>query len=172
MSRFELVLMRHGEAEGFADGGDAQRRLTPRGRAMAQRAGALLVSLGWTPTVMVSSPIVRARETLEGVATAAGVSLSPDVEPRLVPGSPPSNAIASLVARVETAEARVLAVGHNPCVGGMLARMVRGDERMAFAVSTGDLAHLSVDTRDRSAVVLGYIPARVLEGLSAGPVVD
>ena len=38
----ELLVMRHGEAEEWADGGDAQRPLTARGRTMAVRAGAML----------------------------------------------------------------------------------------------------------------------------------
>lgn len=157
--------MRHGEAEDFAEGGDAQRVLTRRGHAMATRAGALMQTLGWTPNIAVSSPFVRACETLQGVLAAAGVEIPSETEGRLVPGSPPTNAIASLLERAADAshEVRVLAVGHNPCVTGMLAQLVRGDGRMAFAVSTGDLAHLSVDPQDGSAVVLSYVPARVLE---------
>ncbi len=164
--RFELMLMRHGEAEDFAEGGDAQRVLTARGHAMAQRAGRLIQTLRWTPTLALSSPFVRACQTLRGVLDAAAVDVSTDTEARLVPGAPPGGAIASLLERAAQASAtdvRVLAVGHNPCVTGMLAQLVRGDERMAFAVSTGDLAHLSVDPHDGSAVVLSYVPARVLE---------
>ncbi len=158
--------MRHGAAEDFAEGGDAQRALTARGQAMAARAGTLMRTLEWRPTVAVSSPYVRAQQTLQGVLTAAGVSMETQTEGRLVPGSPPTNAIASLLERAASAagaEVRVLAVGHNPCVTGMLAQLVRGDGRMAFAVSTGDLAHLSVEPHDSSAVVLSYVPARVLE---------
>ncbi len=158
--------MRHGAAEDFAEGGDAQRALTTRGQAMATRAGTLMRSLGWVPDVAVSSPFVRACQTLQGVLAAAKIEIQTQTEGRLVPGAPPGGAIKSLLERqaaVGGDEVRVLAVGHNPCVTGMLAQLVRGDGRMAFAVSTGDLAHLSVDPQDGSAVVLSYVPARVLE---------
>ncbi len=166
MGRFELMLMRHGEAEDFAEEGDAHRVLTPRGHAMAQRAGTLMQTLAWHPTLAVSSPFARARQTLEGVLEAVAAPLAMEIEPGLVPGAPASRAVASLIeraAKLAAADIRMVAVGHNPCVTGMLAHLVRGDDRMAFAVSTGDLAHLSVDPIEGSAVVLSYIPARVLE---------
>ncbi|MGH1344742.1 MAG: SixA phosphatase family protein [Nannocystales bacterium] len=166
VGRFELMLMRHGEAKDFSEGGDAHRALTRRGHAMAQRAGNLIQTLGWDPTIAVSSPFVRARQTLEGVLEAAESPVGMETEPGLVPGAPPGGAVATLIERatvVAGADVRMLAIGHNPCITGMLAHLVRGDERMAFAVSTGDLAHLSVDPMDGTAVVLSYIPARVLE---------
>lgn len=160
------MLMRHGEAEEFAEGGDSQRALTKRGHAMAQRVGALMETLAWSPTIAVSSPFVRARETLEGVLEAVGAPVAMETDSGLVPGAPASAAVATLIERaavVDGADVRMLAVGHNPCVTGMLAHLVRGDERMTFAVSTGDLAQLSVDPLEGTAVVLSYIPARVLE---------
>ena len=168
VGRFELVLMRHGEAEEFADGGDAGRALTQRGHGMAQRAGRLMRALAWTPTIAISSPYLRARQTLEGVLEALEAPTGMETEPGLVPGAPASSAVATLIERasvVDDAEVRMLAVGHNPCVTGMLGHLVRGDDRMAFAVSPGDLAHLSVDPREGTAVVRSYIPARVLEVL-------
>jgi phosphohistidine phosphatase len=160
------MLMRHGEAEDFAEGGDALRVLTTRGHAMAQRVGALMQTLSWHPTVAVSSPFVRAAQTLEGVLSVVAAPLSMETDPNLVPGAPAGRAVDSLIeraAKASMASVRMIAVGHNPCVTGMLAHLVRGDDRMAFAVSTGDLAHLSVDPNEGTAVVLSYIPARVLE---------
>jgi len=158
--------MRHGEAEDFAEGGDAGRALTRRGHGMAQRAGTLMRTLGWDPTIAMSSPFVRARQTLEGALEAAEAPVAMETEPRLVPGAPATSAVASLIERAaaeENSPVRMLAVGHNPCVTAMLTQLVRGDQRMAFAVSTGDLAHLSVDLLEGTAVVISYIPARVLE---------
>ncbi len=166
VGRFELMLMRHGEAEEFAEHGDASRVLTPRGHGMARRAGVLMQTLAWHPNVAVSSPFVRARQTLQGVLEAIGSSVAKETEPALVPGAPAGRAAATLIERAvaESREnIRMIAVGHNPCITGMLAQLVRGDDRMAFAVSTGDLAHLSVDPSEGTAVVLSYLPARVLE---------
>ena len=63
--------MRHGEAEDYADGGDGMRRLTERGHAAAARAGRLLRQLALTPSAVVCSPLVRARQTAHQVFTAA-----------------------------------------------------------------------------------------------------
>ncbi len=157
--------MRHGEAEEWADGGDAQRELTSRGRTMAVRAGAMLRATELLPTVAVASPFARAQQTLRGVLEASGVRLDAGSEPALVPGTPPERAIEALIAAAGTG-GRVLAVSHNPCVTALLSRIVGGGSRMCFAVSVGDIAHLSIDPSDRSAVLLGYVPARVLDALA------
>jgi phosphohistidine phosphatase len=74
----ELLLLRHGIAEERAEGlGDAQRCLTPEGRqrTMAQLQG--LVELGLSCDLVLSSPLVRARQTAE-LAVQAG--LAPELE--------------------------------------------------------------------------------------------
>lgn len=158
--------MRHGEAEEWADGGDAQRELTSRGRTMAIRAGAMLRATELLPTVAVASPFVRAQQTLRGVLEASGVRLDAGSEPGLVPGTPPERAIEALIAAAAGTDGRLLAVSHNPCVTALLSQLVGGGARMCFAVSVGDIAHLSIDPSDRSAVLLGYVPARVLDALA------
>ena len=164
--RIEVLLMRHGEAEEWADGGDAQRELTSRGRTMAVRAGAMLRASELLPTVAVASPFVRAQQTLRGVLEATGMRLDAITEPALVPGTSPERAIEALIAAAPTGGGRLLAVSHNPCVTSVLSQLVGGGSRMCFAVSVGDIAHLSVDPSDRSAVLLGYVPARVLDALA------
>ncbi|MCR9161011.1 MAG: SixA phosphatase family protein [Nannocystaceae bacterium] len=159
------MLMRHGEAEELADGGDARRRLTSRGRTMAVRAGAMLRATGLVPSVAVASPFVRAQETLQGVLEASGVRLEVTTEPRLVPGAPAQQAVKALLSAA-AGGGRVLAVGHNPCVTSVLSVLVGGSARMCFAVSAGDIAHVSVDPSEGSGVLLSYLPARVLDALA------
>lgn len=167
MARFELLLMRHGEAEDYADGGDALRALTERGQAMASRAGTMLQRCNLRPSHVAASPFLRAQQTAEGVLTAARQGVSIAQEPRLVPASSAALAVQALLDTARTSGAsRLLAVGHNPCITAMLGRLVGGPS--SFAVSTGDLAHLSVDPADGASVLLGYIPARVLEALFPG----
>jgi len=161
----ELLVMRHGEAEDWAgEGGDAARQLTARGRTMAVRAGAMLRAAGLAPTVAIASPFVRARQTMEGVLEAAGAPLEAQDEPRLVPGTPPAIAITALRDAADDG-GRLLAVTHNPCITSLLSRLV-GDGRICFAVSTGDIAHIAFDPARGSGVLLGYVPARVLEALA------
>ncbi len=79
-----LVLMRHGVAEEDHQDGDAARRLTADGRARADRAARGLVALGFAPDVVVTSPLVRCRQTAALVADAAGCPAVEDL--RLAPG--------------------------------------------------------------------------------------
>lgn len=158
--------MRHGQAEEFADGGDAQRILTGEGQRMAERAGELLKVAGLLPTVAIASPFVRAQQTVARALRSAGAALNVVEEPRLVPSAPPDLAITALIEAAARASGRVFAVGHNPCITAVLGRLVAGGA-MRFAVSTGDVAHLAVDVEQRTAVLLGYVPASVLAGLAA-----
>ena len=157
--------MRHGEAEDWADGGDAQRELTARGRTMAVRAGAMLQAAGLTPTVAIASPFVRARQTMAGVLEAAGARLEVRTEPRLVPATPAAIAVAA-VREAAVEGGRILAVTHNPCITSLLSRLVGDGGRTCLAVSTGDIAHLAFDPAQGSGVLLGFVPARVLEALA------
>lgn len=80
-----LVLMRHGVAEAHdARPTDAERALTPEGLEAAGRAARGLVALGVRPDVVVTSPLIRCRQTAELVAGAAACPLHADM--RLAPG--------------------------------------------------------------------------------------
>lgn len=167
LGRIEVLLMRHGEAEEWADGGDAERELTARGRTMAVRAGTMLRAAELLPTVAIASPFVRAQQTVRGVLEAAGEPLVVTTEARLVPGAPPAAAVMALVEAAAGHEsARLLAVSHNPCVTHVLSQLVGDPKEICFAVSTGDVAHVSLDPGTGRAVLLGYVPSRVLEALA------
>lgn len=79
-----LVLMRHGVAEDDHPEGDAARSLTDEGLMRARSAARGLVALGVRPDVVVTSPLVRCRQTAEALAAAAGCPLVQD--DRLAPG--------------------------------------------------------------------------------------
>ncbi len=68
MSGHTLVLVRHGESTGNADGiftGLLEVGLTELGRVEAVRAADLLAQAGLYPPVWFSSPMVRTRQTVE-----------------------------------------------------------------------------------------------------------
>ena len=69
---YELYLIRHGLAEerGPAWPDDTKRPLTEQGFSRLRRTGRALVRLGLTPDVVLTSPLVRARQTAEIVAGA------------------------------------------------------------------------------------------------------
>jgi phosphohistidine phosphatase len=99
-----LFLVRHAEA---APGDpDELRPLTPAGRVVARDLGERLAPEH--PDAVVSSPLLRARETAEQIARAAG--LTAEADDRLAPGATAEDLQAAVAERGDT----VVAVGHQP----------------------------------------------------------
>jgi len=105
-----LVLMRHGVAEDDNPGGEAARRLTPEGLERAGLAAQGLVALGMRPDLVLTSPLVRCRQTAELVAGAARCPLEDD--PRLAPGMSASDLIEVIIENPEALT--LLACTHQP----------------------------------------------------------
>jgi phosphohistidine phosphatase len=136
MPAHRVYLVRHAKAEPSAED-DAGRRLTPKGRARFVR---LLASLGARLTIsrVVSSPLVRARETGDLLARATGAPL--EVDPRLASGASDG---AELLALVREAAPGTALVGHNPELAEALARIAGND----LEVKPGAVAELAVEGR-------------------------
>jgi len=105
-----LVLMRHGVAEDDNPGGEAARRLTPEGLARAGLAAQGLVALGVRADLVVTSPLVRCRQTAELVAGAAGCQVYDDV--RLAPGMSTSDLLEVIVENPDAST--LVACTHQP----------------------------------------------------------
>ena len=99
-----LFLVRHAEAAPGEP--DELRPLTPAGRDSARDLAGRLAGEG--PDAVVSSPLLRARETASAIAEAAGLAAEPDE--RLCPGATADDLRAAVAGRGET----VVAVGHQP----------------------------------------------------------
>ena len=99
-----LFIVRHAEA---APGDpDDLRRLTPPGRDAARALGAELAAHG--PQAVITSPLLRARETGELIARACGLEAEPDE--RLAPGATADGVGEAASERGDV----VVAVGHQP----------------------------------------------------------
>jgi phosphohistidine phosphatase len=102
----QVYLCRHAKA---ASGDpDHLRKLTGRGRKQARELGERLSTLPHPPVLVLTSPLVRARQTADAIAAATGAVLR--VEPRLAPGATVDDLRESLAG----AEGPVAAVGHQP----------------------------------------------------------
>jgi phosphohistidine phosphatase len=115
-----LYLVRHAEAERGEP--DALRRLSPSGRAQARELGQRLAAEGVRPAIVLTSPLVRARETGEEIARATGAPCEGDE--RLAPGATAEDVLAATRGRGET----VVVVGHQPDCGRIAARLTGGPE--------------------------------------------
>jgi phosphohistidine phosphatase len=101
-----VFLVRHAHAEKGEP--DELRPLSGRGRDEAREVARQLAGHATPPAVVLTSPLLRARQTAEPVAQAAGAEL--EVDERLAPGLTPELLRKSL----DGHEGPVAVVGHQP----------------------------------------------------------
>jgi phosphohistidine phosphatase len=112
-----LVLVRHAEAAPGTP--DELRALTPEGHEQARRLGEQLRADGIEPDVVLSSPLLRARETAGALGFGPPESVS-----ALAPGATAEDVRAAVESRGDT----VLVVGHQPDCGRIAAALLGGEE--------------------------------------------
>jgi len=101
-----VFLVRHAHSE--PSDPDELRPLSERGQAEAQALGERLAAHETPPHLVLSSPLVRARQTAEHIARAAGAEAV--VDERLAPGTTAE----LLHEAVSGVEGPVAAVAHQP----------------------------------------------------------
>jgi len=122
--RFELYLIRHGVAAERGDSypDDTKRPLTSEGIQKLRREGKALVALDITFDAILTSPLVRARQTAEALAAAFRESPPIVVVQALAPGGT-HNAIVDELSKQHRRQ-RVAIVGHEPGLGELAARLI------------------------------------------------
>ena len=132
----ELLLLRHGIAEERCpERADGERALTALGRSRTRAVAERLVLLGLGCDQLVTSPLVRARQTAE-IAIAAGLlaqgspSLSLVADAALAPGGDPLPLVAEFqrAASAHSRLQRLALVGHEPDLGALAARLIGAPE--------------------------------------------
>ncbi|HEY7017788.1 MAG TPA: phosphohistidine phosphatase SixA [Gaiellaceae bacterium] len=116
----QLVIVRHAEA---ASGDpDELRPLTAEGREVARALGRRLADDGIRPDAVLTSPLLRARETAAELARPAG--LDPEPDERLAPGATAESVRAAAQEHGET----VVVVAHQPDCSRIAAELTGGAE--------------------------------------------
>jgi phosphohistidine phosphatase len=145
-----LILLRHASAENGEV--DRARALSALGRSEAARMGAVfgrLAGRGFRPQLLLCSPALRARETLEGLRAALGTALRVEEDEALYLAS--AGRLLAKLQALPDPEAQVLLVGHNPGLGELAQLLVeRGAAevllRAAKGLAPGALAALHIAT--------------------------
>ena len=139
----QLYLIRHGLAasrgEAFPD--DTKRPLTPQGVARLRREAAGLAALGVRFDLVLTSPLVRARQTADVLAQALAPRTAVTELPALAPGGTAS-ATASALAEYSRYAAIAL-VGHEPDLGQLAARLI--GTRAAIPFKKGSVCRIDVE---------------------------
>lgn len=125
-----LLLMRHAKAAaGTSSLADSNRPLTDEGRRAAKLIGEFIVSKEVRPDLALSSPAVRARETIDIVMKAARLQVELRYDHRIYEAG--SVKLVEVVSQIEEGRSKVLVVGHNPGLEELLQMLIGRLEHVA-----------------------------------------
>ena len=116
----QLYLVRHADAT--PGDPDELRSLSDEGREQARELGERMRDDGVVPDVVLTSPLLRARETGDALARATGATSEADE--RLAPGASAETLREAISGRGE----QVVVVGHQPDCGRIAATLSGGEE--------------------------------------------
>jgi len=165
MAVVSLYLVRHGVAAERGDEwpDDAKRPLVPRGIARLRRSVRGLHALGVRFDIILTSPLVRAKQTAD--LLAAGLPGKPTVKilDALAPGHTPGSLMAQLA---RTARRRRIAlVGHEPSLGELAAHLIGAGRALPF--KKGGVCRIDVEslTSRRPGALTWFVQPKMLRGL-------
>jgi len=124
----EVLIVRHAiafERDRHRWRDDGARPLSPAGIRRARKAAAGLKEFSKTPDRLLTSPLLRARQTAQILTDAAGWPRAEEA-PELSPGEP---ALAVLTLLGKDRSQLVALVGHQPGLGHLLTACLLGDGR-------------------------------------------
>jgi phosphohistidine phosphatase len=162
---YELYLIRHGLAEERGDAwpDDEKRPLTEEGMARMRKAARGLSRLGVAFDVVLSSPLVRARQTAEIVAGG----LAPRPALVNIESLSPGASYAALVADLEkhARKTRIALVGHEPGIGELAARLIGSRHSIEF--KKGAICRIDVEDVPPSGPgdLRWFLPPKILTSL-------
>jgi phosphohistidine phosphatase len=144
-----LLILRHGKSD-WSDSAlaDFDRPLAKRGRSDAPLMGDVLHLFEVVPDTILSSPALRARQTVELVAGACGYRKSVRWEDSFYGGS--GEVTLQALRRLPESVAQPLVVGHNPTLEETVSLLLRRpgegwDEHFAIRIPTAGLVCLDLD---------------------------
>lgn len=138
----KLYLVRHGIAEQGGEVEDAQRTLSPKGRARMAAIARGLGTLKVRPNLILTSPLRRAQETAAILARGLDNVEMTELSQLAEPGVHPAD-LGQLLAGYQGVD-EVMVVGHQPTLGKLASFLLTGSaEGCAIEFKKGGLACLS-----------------------------
>ncbi len=143
-----FYLMRHGVAVAADDptvGDDSQRPLTAKGIKRMRRAARGLRRLAIDFDVILTSPLLRARQTADIVAATLGMESRVEEISGLAPESSVEHLLFGLT-RYQDPD-HLLLVGHQPLLGQTLATLLAPgrENQLQFDLGKGSLCRVEID---------------------------
>lgn len=140
---YVLYLVRHGIAEDpTAQSSDAERALTNEGRKRMKEIARGFAAIGATPTLILTSPLKRAKETAE-ILQACG---APSAKLAVYQGLDNTHSPEDVTAKLPHARANEIAlVGHQPSLGELASYLLTGSPALAaLPFKKGGIAAISL----------------------------
>jgi phosphohistidine phosphatase len=141
----ELYLIRHAEAVALGENNievDDDRPLTPAGQEQAKALAAALQRRGVALQMILTSPLLRARQTAETILKAwSGTRPTVQVCEPLAPGKKPRKLARQLK---ELEQEPVALVGHEPDLSAWAAWVI-GAKRAQLSLSKAGVAHITCE---------------------------
>lgn len=132
MAVLELYLIRHGVAaergEEYPD--DSKRPLTSRGIARLRREAKALNALQITFDLIITSPLIRTRQTADVIAESLQAKPPVATSDALAPAGTPAGVVQELARHAK--KARIALVGHEPNLGELAARLIGAKSPIEF----------------------------------------
>lgn len=146
-SAVNVFLLRHGIAVERGTAGyenDFDRPLVPKGRRQLRQSCAAMKEMGLGFDVVLSSPLVRAKQTAEIVAEELKLKKRLHFSDALKPGGRAEKLVAELN-RLDPPPENVLLVGHEPDLSGLVSLFTTGGRGLRLDFKKGGLARLATE---------------------------
>ena len=156
----EIYIVRHGIAEEVSgDGSDEARALTSEGKKKMKEAAAGFAKLKRTVDRIYASPLVRARQTAEILATELSIKVEEMKE--LAPGNR-AGAVCGRVRSIKDGQS-IMLVGHEPNCSELASYLLLGSDGVQVEFKKGAIC--LIESRDASAGsgdLIFHLPPAVL----------
>ena len=160
----ELVFLRHGVAADQADwkGNDADRPLTEEGSARTKDVVRGLRAMKIRPDVILSSPLLRARETAEIARKGLLADAKVEVVDELESAASPDRLLARLADLAD--KPLVLCVGHEPHISTTISAMISGKTAASVEVKKASACAIRFSgiPKSGSGTLLWLLPPKFL----------
>jgi len=162
-----IYILRHGIAVDHGTPGyepDSERPLTPEGRRKTRLIARDLAKLDVKPDVILTSPLVRARQTADIVATILRLKSRLRICDPLTSGGDAKRLIAEINKQHGKAES-IMLVGHEPDLSELASLLLTGNKAgAAIELKKGGLCVLEMDVlrAGRCATLLWLAPPKLL----------
>ncbi|HET7219598.1 MAG TPA: phosphohistidine phosphatase SixA [Vicinamibacterales bacterium] len=166
MATLELYLIRHGVAaergEEYPD--DSKRPLTSDGIARLRKEAKALDALGVTFDLILSSPLVRAKQTADVFAEVMKSKPAVQTSDALTPAGGPAAVIQELGRHMR--KERIALVGHEPNMGELAAHLIGSKVPVPFKKGAICRLDFSVLPPKGKGQIIWFVPPRFLRKLA------